>query len=194
MRVQKRSMEDSSTARAATDPDDASLALARLLFLDDTNTYGCAETPLVTLASAFGLPDAGDSSAAMALNGGIAYSGATCGAITGAATALGRLAASRIADHLEAKRVARTLTQALIASFEAEFGTTMCRELIGVDLSTEAGHRAFIEGGAWRGECMRQIEFAVKLLAPLVDEATWRTRTIEAGIGDATPDHEPPRG
>ena len=94
----------------------------RELFLDDANTYGCAEVALVVLQEHFGLPDAGDSSAAMALNGGIAYTGGMCGAITGAALAAGRLAGRLIPDHAEAKRAARRVTQALIADFAQEFG------------------------------------------------------------------------
>ena len=149
---------------------DAARARARELFLDDANTHGCAETTLRVLAEAYGLPDAADTSPAMALNGGIAYSGATCGAITGAAMAVGRLEASRIASHDEAKRAARSVTQDLIAAFEAEFGATTCRALTGLDLRTDEGHRAFIDDGAWRTGCMRQIEMAVARLAPLADD------------------------
>jgi C_GCAxxG_C_C family probable redox protein len=171
------------TTRSSTHDRDAAIAHARSLFLDDANVHGCAESTMVALASAFRLPGAGDSSAAMALNGGIAYSGSTCGAITGAAVALGRLAAARVSDHVEAKRVARKLTGALMTSFDVEFGATACRTLLGLDLSTEAGHRAFIEAGAWRDTCLRQIEFVVGSLAPLADEAAWleRVREVETG-------------
>ena len=57
--------------------------------------------------------------------------------------------------------------------FGAEFGSTDCRDLIGMDLRTEEGHRSFIESGIWRDRCMRQIEFMVARLAPLSDEDTW---------------------
>lgn len=72
-----------------------------------------------------------------------------------------------------------------MASFDAEFGATACRALIGLDLSTEAGHRAFIDGGAWRDACLRQVEFVLASLAPLADEATSldRVRGIEPGGG-----------
>jgi C_GCAxxG_C_C family probable redox protein len=162
----------------ATDPAaEAAGQRARELYLDDANVHGCAETSFVVLKEAFGLPDAADSSAAMALNGGVAYSGATCGAVIGAAMAVGQLAASRIGDHREAKRAARELTAGLLVAFETEFGATTCRALTGVDLSTEAGHRAFIEGGTWRDGCMRQVEMAVTRLAPLADPGVWATAT-----------------
>jgi len=143
---------------------------AREIFLDDANVYGCAETAFIVLKEAYGLPDAPDAGAAMALNGGIAYSGATCGAITGAALAVGMLEEQRNPDHREAKRAAREIVAETIRDFEATFGATTCRALTGVDLSTGEGHRAFIESGAWRDGCMRQIEHVVDRLADLREQ------------------------
>ena len=165
------SIDDVEIGPAATRSD--ATGRAQELFLDDRNVHGCAESAFVVLKEAFGLPDAADSSAAMALNGGLAYSGGTCGAVTGAALAVGMLAGRRISDHRAAKRVARLVTADLLGAFEAEFGTSACRELIGQDLRTEAGHRGFIESGVWRNRCMRQIEMAVARLAPLRDDAAW---------------------
>jgi C_GCAxxG_C_C family probable redox protein len=153
---------------------------ARELFLDDANVHGCAETAYVVLKEAFGLPRAADSAPAMALNGGVAYSGSTCGAVTGAALALGELSASRIADHRRAKRVARELTADLMTAFETEFGATTCRALTGADLTTDEGHRAFIESGVWREGCMRQLEMAVGRMAPLVETEAWERAVHEA--------------
>ena len=79
--------------------------IARQLFLRDDNHYGCAETSLVALQRAYGLPNADDSSSAMALNGGVAYSGGVCGAISGAAMAVGRLAEQRIGDGVQVRLV-----------------------------------------------------------------------------------------
>ncbi len=147
--------------------------LARTLFLDDRNIHGCAETTFIALKEAFGLPDASDSSPAMALNGGIAYSGGMCGAISGAAMAVGLLAGRRIPDHRVAKRAARRITARLMDAFEAEHGAVDCRELVGMDLRTEEGHAAFIGSGIWRDRCMRQVEFSIRRLAGLADEAAW---------------------
>jgi C_GCAxxG_C_C family probable redox protein len=146
---------------------------ARRLFLDERNLYGCAETTFVVLKAAFGLEDPADPSPAMALNGGVAYGGGTCGAISGAALALGMLAGRRIADHGHAKRVARELTVELMDAFRAAHGAVDCRDLLGVDLRAPGAHEAFIAGGAWRDRCMAQIEFAVARTAPLADAATW---------------------
>lgn len=146
---------------------------ARDLFLDDSNYYGCAETTCVTLQELFSLPDPDDSAAAMPLNGGVAYSGGVCGAITGAALAVGRLAAHCLPDHFEAKRESRRLVQELIAEFNKEQGAVACRDLIHYDLLAPGQHDAFIASGIWRDVCMRQIEFAVACTRRLVEETPW---------------------
>ena len=143
---------------------------ARAYFITEDNVHGCAETTLMVLQQTYGLPNAADSSPAMVLNGGVAWSGGPCGAITGAAMAVGRLAAQRIADHKEAKRVARSIIAQVMAEFRAEYGHTDCRDLVGLDISTEEGHAQFIEGQMWHTVCMRQIEFVVRRLVRLRDE------------------------
>jgi C_GCAxxG_C_C family probable redox protein len=153
----------------------AAVARARALFLDEANVHGCAETTFVVLKEAFGLPDATDSSAAMALNGGVAYFGGPCGALTGAALALGLRFGARSSDHgpddhATAKRDAREAVARLMAEFEAEFGSVDCRTLIGRDIRTPEAHAAFIESGIWRTACMAQIEFAVRALADELGE------------------------
>lgn len=154
---------------------------ARELFLDDSNTYGCAETTLVVLQEHFGLSEANDSSAAMALNGGIAYSGGMCGAITGAAVALGRLAGRVFPDHIQAKREARRLTQELIADFTRRFAAADCRALVGYDFMQPGRHEAFIESGIWRDVCLRQIEFAAHRSARLAADAGWHPENDSPG-------------
>ncbi len=162
-------------------------ALAQSLFLRDDNYYGCAESTLVALQELYDLPNATDSSVATALNGGVAYSGGICGAISGAAMAIGRLAAERISDHREAKRSARLLIQTLMADFESEFGGRNCSQLIDFEISLPTEHDAFIASGVWRDVCMKQIEFSVTRLSALANIDTWN-ETIQTL--DATTDPE----
>jgi C_GCAxxG_C_C family probable redox protein len=158
-------------------------ARVRSLFLTNETTYGCAETALVALQEHFELPDAGDSSPAMALNGGIAYSGGMCGAITGAALAVGRLAERRIADHKEAKRVTRRIIQDLMSVFEAEHGAVDCRSLTGFDMMKD--HDAFIEDGTWRTTCTEQLEFSVRHLERLKSPTGWDAEMRRIAADDA---------
>lgn len=155
---------------------------ARSYFLTEENTYGCAETTCVVLQEIFGLSNATDSSAAMVLNGGVAWRGGVCGAVSGAAMAVGRLAEQRVTGHKNAKRIARRIVDRFIDEFEAVYGSADCRDLIGLSIHTKEGHTEFIESGIWRDVCMRQIEFAVRALFSLHDEQVWRetVRAIEA--------------
>lgn len=150
------------------------LAAARVYFLTEDNVYGCAETTLIVLQQVYGLPNASDASPAMALNGGVAWQGGICGAISGASLAVGRLAGERIEDHKDAKRAARSIMADLISDFVAEHGHVDCRDLTGLDISSPEGHAAFLESKAWHSVCMRQIEFTIGKLAGLRDELVWR--------------------
>jgi C_GCAxxG_C_C family probable redox protein len=158
---------------------------ARRLFLDRRNIHGCAETTFIVLKTVYGLDDPADSSAAMALNGGVAYGGGPCGAISGAALAVGLLAGRRIADHREAKSVARELIAGLMDDFREAYGTVDCRDLIGIDLRAPGAHDAFIRSLAWRDRCMPQIEFAITRFTPLANPAAWDAAVAStAGRGD----------
>ena len=153
--------------------------LARAYYLDDRHLYGCAESTFMVLKTAYGLDDPEDPSAAVALNGGVAHSGGMCGAITGAALAVGMLAEQRIADHAAAKRVARELVAGALEAFREKHGAVDCRALIGYDLRAPGGHDAFLAGGAWRDGCMRQIESVVQHLEVLTDQDVWEREVRE---------------
>jgi C_GCAxxG_C_C family probable redox protein len=156
-------------------PEEA-IARAQALFLRDDNLYGCAETTFLVLKEAFGLSGAVDAAVAMALNGGVAYAGGICGAITGAALAVGLLAGQRFPQHKRAKRLARLTIARLMDEFQANFGSLNCRELIGMDIHTEQGHRDFIQSGLWRVRCMQQIEFSLQRLCLLALEENWKEK------------------
>ena len=176
-------MSESPAVRALRE---AAITQADAYYLDDDHPYGCAETVFMTLKGLYGLEAPNDASAAMAFNGGIAYSGGPCGAITGAALAVGMLAEQRIADHARAKLIARELVHDTMAAFEAAHGSTACRELIGYDLRAPGEHEAFLESGLWREACASQIRTVVAHLAGLADAAEWE-RAVQAI--EATHDH-----
>ncbi len=149
------------------------IALARDAFLDDANRYGCAEATLVALMEVLLPTDPVDTSAAMPFNGGLAWTGGPCGAVTGAALAIGLLAGQRIPDHQRAKVVSRELVASLVDEFTEGYGSLDCRDLVGVDLGAPGAHAAFIASGVWRRSCMDQIEFAVAATARLADPVAW---------------------
>lgn len=152
---------------------------ARDYFLRESNQYGCAETTYITLKEIYHLQNAIDSSPAMALNGGIAYSGSICGAITGAAMAVGELSKKRIKDHNKAKTVARRITMKIMDGFKEKYSSCNCGDLIEYDISIPEEHDKFIESGVWRDDCMEQIEFVVGKFYKLYDKNEWITLVKE---------------
>lgn len=153
---------------------------ARNYFLRETNQYGCAETSYITLKEIYCLQNQKNSSAAMALNGGIAYSGGVCGAITGGAMAIGELSKQRIKKHKKAKTIARKITMKIMEEFKQEFGSCNCSDLIKYDISIPEEHDKFIESGVWKEDCMAQIEFVVSKLFKLHDKDQWNASLKEA--------------
>lgn len=149
---------------------------ARDAFLREDGRYGCAEATFLALKQAWGLDNPDDTAVAMALNGGIAYSGGICGAISGAGLALGLLASRRIEDHRTAKRVSRSLLAEVLADFRRQFGAVDCRALTGYNLDQPGEHERFIADGSWRTWCTGQVEYVVARLADLGDQTVWRDR------------------
>jgi C_GCAxxG_C_C family probable redox protein len=165
---------------------EAAVARAEALYLNDAHPYGCAEATFMTLKGMYGLADPADPAAAIALNGGIGYSGGPCGAITGAALAVGMLAEQRIEQHDRAKLVARELVHGTMDAFSEAHGTVSCRELIGYDLRAPGQHQAFVASGLWRDACMGQIRTVVAHLAGLADQHAWDAAVQEI---EAAHDH-----
>ena len=85
--VAVKRLEESVKATRARVAEMDVVAIARAYFLDERNQFGCAETTFIVLKGAYGLDDPMDAGAAMALNGGIAYSGGTCSASCSPASA-----------------------------------------------------------------------------------------------------------
>lgn len=171
------------------------MARVRHLTSDADTSYGCAEATLVALKEHFDLPNPTDSAEAMALNGGIAYSGGTCGAITGAVLALGGVADRRIPNHSEAKKLTRRIVQRVMGDFAAEFGSVRCRELTGFDLARD--HDGFIASGVWETRCMAQMAFVIDRITPLEDPERWEAMITTVGddelpmVSDDTWRHPP---
>ena len=111
--------------------------------------------------------DPGLALAAHYMGGGMARTGQTCGALSGAVLALGLrdLTASEGESH-DAAEVTLQL-QALIRDFDQEFSAVGCLELTGHDLSTREGYRAFAKSDA-QPRCAHYVEWAIDRLSDIL--------------------------
>ena len=100
-------------------------------------------------------------------SGGISRMGRTCGAVTGAI-----LIVNCVADGAPDEATARTrVTEAgrdLVRRFEERFGTIDCKGLLGVDISTEEGYRAFQEQKMCPDVCRDFVGAAAAMVEDLI--------------------------
>ncbi len=112
--------------------------------------------------------DIGLTALARQFGGGVAGTGETCGAVTGAALALG------LQDHLDTESAgpatSRRALQDFVLSFGAEFGALRCRDLTGFDLTTPGGHEAFVASGG-NDKCRQYVGWMCDQLLPLVGDS-----------------------
>jgi C_GCAxxG_C_C family probable redox protein len=89
---------------------------------------------------------------------GMGRTGDVCGAIAGAIIAIGLKHGRDTAE--EDREVAYSHTRALMATFEQEFRSVRCRDLIGVDLRTPEGQEELHRRNIHAELCTRFVAFA----------------------------------
>lgn len=101
----------------------------------------CAESVVLSLAQAQGIESDLLPRAATAFCSGMARTGGTCGALTGAIMGISLgLGRSKAGEPVQASY---TATQRLIGEFEQAFGARDCHVLLGCDLGTPEGQATF---------------------------------------------------
>jgi C_GCAxxG_C_C family probable redox protein len=124
----------------------------------------CAEAVLRFVLLVTG-SDPGLMALARQFGGGVAGTGETCGAVTGAALALS------LRDYQAAEAAgpaaSRKALQHCVDRFIAEFGTARCRDLTGFDLRTPEGHDGFVKAGG-NENCRGYVGWMCDQLLPLV--------------------------
>lgn len=99
--------------------------------------------------------------------GGMARAGEACGALSGAALALGLRDYHAPEDDPERAAADTQLLQNLMRDFATEFGSCRCLELTGHDLSTPEGYKEFRESEAPQ-RCAGYVGWVCDRLTPLL--------------------------
>ena len=103
--------------------------------------------------------------------GGIGgYQKAPCGALSGAALAVGLRHRCPLDDEEKAKQARhaiRTQSWQLAAEFEQQFGATTCLDLIGMDFAQPGEYKKFLDSGIWKDKCQRYAGFMIEKLYAL---------------------------
>jgi len=106
--------------------------------------------------------------AAMAFTGGIGGDQrAPCGAVSASAVYLGlshRCPPDDKENVAKARDASRADANQVVRSFCDEFGTIICRDLLGIDFTKPEEARYFRESGLWKEKCDKYIEFVIDTL------------------------------
>jgi C_GCAxxG_C_C family probable redox protein len=127
--------------------------------------YYCSEAVLLAVAENQGVQSDLIPRIATGFGAGIARTGRTCGALSGAICGLG-LAFGRSRPDESPDRMYAAV-QKLLTEFEKKHGASDCRALIEIDLTTPDGRAAFREQGKI-AQCLDYAEEAVRLTLSLL--------------------------
>lgn len=130
--------------------------------------FTCGQAVLAAFAPRHGVDREAALRIACAFGGGIARTGSTCGAVSGALIAIGlRYGRTRIEDEA-AREKTYEVTREFLGRFRQEHGSDVCRELLGVDIGTTEGREAAMKGGLFRSRCPGFVRSAAHLVSTLV--------------------------
>ncbi len=139
----------------------------RSLELFDSGLW-CAESVLLAISETQGVKSDLIPKIATGFCSGMARTGGQCGALSGAIMGIslmtGRSTASDTIEDTYSK------VSELRRAFASKYGTTDCSELLGVDLATDEGQTAFLEGNLVE-KCGEYTEQAARMAMSLLEEA-----------------------
>ena len=130
--------------------------------------FNCAQAVFAAYASQYGLEIDTAHKIAAPFGGGMGRCGHVCGAISGALMVIGLQAGNTQADDKAGKERAYNLAQDFLQRFEANQGSTQCRDLIGFDLTTPEGLQAARQANIFATRCPPIVRQALELLAELL--------------------------
>jgi len=135
-----------------------------------TKGYVCSESVLLATCEEFEI-EVDDKIIPRVANlfaGGIGNTGAVCGAVSGAIMAMGLIVdrGETMEDALATLGVAQEFRR----RFEAEMETINCRELTGLDLSTQEGIQQLMTSDVAQTVCFPAVGTAYRLVVELLNE------------------------
>ena len=106
--------------------------------------------------------------AAAGFGGGVGGSQSICGAITGAALAMGSHFGRQGLDRAERRQQVRPRVRQLCRQFKGQFEFVDCRELTACDFDDDQAHQRFIDAGLREAKCLRYVDWVIgRVLADL---------------------------
>lgn len=133
--------------------------------------YNCSQAILSAYAEELVLDEQTAIRVASSFGGGIARTGKTCGAVTGALMVLGMKVWNSEIEKEEAKQHVYKLSNQLMEEFKERNKSLDCHELLGVSVSNPEG-RAFVKANNLTGKvCHHVINDVTQILDKLINKS-----------------------
>jgi len=146
------------------EPDAVERSVKRARELFDSG-YSCAESSLKVLAELYGLENDRIWTAASGLGGGVARHQSMCGALLGAALALGLREGLSGGGAKVVSGGVRPKVRRLLDGFRERFGAVDCRQLVPYDFNAPGGYEAFRNSDTMQQKCHHYVRYVVETLA-----------------------------
>lgn len=139
----------------------------QVVALHQGGKVNCSQAILSVYGKHFGLPEELAIKVATGLGRGFGNLGKTCGAVTGAFMVLGL---TYEADNPSSRGEVYSLVQEFAKRFTARHGSIVCSELLGYDVSTEAGRNMVREKKLGSLVCLKLDQSAAEIVEELLVE------------------------
>ncbi len=130
--------------------------------------FSCAQSIFATYAPRYGLDRDKALKISTGFGGGMARSGRTCGAVTGAYMVIGLKNGMGVSKDLEMKEK----TYQVISEFSNQFleknGSLICKELLGCNINTPEGMDYFNQNELFEKKCLQCVKNAAEILEKML--------------------------
>ncbi|MBY9010932.1 MAG: C_GCAxxG_C_C family protein [Candidatus Lokiarchaeota archaeon] len=134
-------------------------------FKDDFN---CCQSIFGTYATHYGLDQDKALKISTGFGGGMAGSGGTCGAVTGAYMVIGLKDGMGLSKNTEAKEKTYQTIKEFSNQFQEKNGSLICKELLGCAINTPEGRDYFSQNKLFEKICLQCVKNAAEILEDLL--------------------------
>jgi len=130
--------------------------------------FSCAQSIFGTYATHYGLDLDKALKISTGFGGGMARSGRTCGAVTGAFMVIGLKSGMGVSKDMEAKEKTYQIILEFSSQFQENNGSLICKELLGCDINTPEGKDYFNKNQLSEKKCFQYVKNAAEILEEML--------------------------
>jgi C_GCAxxG_C_C family probable redox protein len=131
--------------------------------------FNCAQSIFGSYCIKYGLDKDTALKIATGFGGGMGRSQRTCGAVTGSYMILGLKYGMGEKINMDARDKTYQYINEFSNRFKKEFGSLICKELLGCDINTDEGKEYYDQNNFFENKCFQYVKKAAKILDELLD-------------------------